>query len=89
MRLPGFAAERSLYRAHGYETVGTHRVGIGSHLVQVQMVLPPGGPPRSVCEVFPWLCPAPVDPCVLCANSGSPKWCCICGGSYWNGYQCI
>jgi hypothetical protein len=89
MRLPGFAAEASLYRTHGYQTTKTHWGGIGSNLVRAQVVWGPGGPPGSisVCEVFPWLCGG--GPWSLCAHCGSNPVCnCICKGGYWNGYQC-
>ncbi len=45
MRLPGFTAENSLYRAMGYQRVESRRAGTGSYRVCPQIAWGPGGPP--------------------------------------------
>ena len=88
MRLPGFTAEGSLYRNQGYKTVYAPWPGVGSPRIHAQVIQGPGGPPGtvSICQIFPWLCVPPVDPCAHCGTN--PACHCTCMGGYWNGYYC-
>ncbi len=57
MSLPGFAAENSLYRARGYQTLAAGRVGTGSPSINAQIIWGPGGGPPLVGRCTPYCLP--------------------------------